>query len=120
MPSNFGIRALLAIGTAAILGTVAGTVARESAAAPKAAQMGGVWFVANYQGTFDATWRSSRPVLLPDAQHPFQCQGDDSSGSLTSSVRPQGKPFKVWIGTTSAAASCPSSSARPTRTRRAS
>ena len=98
MPSNSGIRALLAVGMAAILATVAGTVARESAAAPKAAQMGGVWFVANYQGTFDATWRSSRPVLLPDAQHPFQCQGDDSSGSLTSSVRPQGKPFKVWIG----------------------
>jgi hypothetical protein len=96
--SNFGIRALLAIGTAAILATVAGTVPRGSAAAPKAAQMGGVWFVAHYQGSFDATWRSSRPVLLPDAQHPYQCEGDDSSGSLTSSVRPQGKPFKVWIG----------------------
>jgi hypothetical protein len=98
MPSNFGIRALLAIGTAAILATVAGTMARGSAAAPKAAQMGGVWFVARYQGDLDATWRSSRPVLLPDAQHPFQCQGDDSSGSLTSSLRPQGKPFKVWVG----------------------
>jgi len=96
MRSAFAMRILLAIGTAAILATVAGT-ARGSSAAPKAAQMGGVWFVANYQGSFDATWRSSRPVLLPDAQHPFRCEGDDASGSLTSSLRPQGK-FKVWIG----------------------
>lgn len=98
MRSAFPRRVLLAIGVAAILATVAGTVARGSAAAPKAAEIGGVWFVVNYQASFDATWRSSRPVLLPDTQHPFQCEGDDASGSLTSSLRPQGKPFKVWVG----------------------
>jgi hypothetical protein len=98
MRASIEIRALLAIGAAAILATVAGTVARGSAAAPRAAQMGGVWFVASYEGTLDATWRSSSPVVLPDVQHPFRCGGDDSSGQLMSSVRPQRKAFKVWIG----------------------
>jgi hypothetical protein len=91
------MKVFLAIGATAVLAAVAGTTANGSSAAPKAGQMGGIWFTARYQGNFDATWRSSRPVQLPDAQHPFRCEGDDSSGELTSSVQPKGK-FKVWVG----------------------
>jgi hypothetical protein len=91
------MRVFLAIGATVVLAVVAGTTANGSDAAPKAAQMGGVWFTARYQGSFDATWRNSSPVELPDIQHPFRCGGGDLSGELTSSVQPQGK-FKVWIG----------------------
>ena len=96
--SHFGIRTLQALGVAALLAVAAGTVAHESVASPGAAQYGGVKFIVSYQGDFDATWHTSSPVVLPDAQHPFQCGGGDSSGSLTSSVRPQRRAFRIWAG----------------------
>jgi hypothetical protein len=97
MRSHFGIRTLLAFGVAAILAAVAGTVAGGSAAAPSAAQMGGVKFKVRYEGSFDATWHVSSPVLLPDPQHTYQCQGGDASGTLTSSVHSNSKPFLFYL-----------------------
>ena len=99
MRRHLPIRALLAIGVAAILAAAAGTVAGGSAAAPNARQsLPGVKFKVRYQGSLDATWHDSTPVLLPDAQHPFQCQGDDSSGTLTSSVQNNSKAFLFILG----------------------
>jgi hypothetical protein len=91
------MRVFLAIGATVVLAVVAGTTANGSDAAPKAAQMGGVWFNARYQASFDATWRTSSPLQLPDLQHPFRCGGGDASGELTSSLQPKGK-FKFWVG----------------------
>jgi hypothetical protein len=91
------MRVFLAIGAAVVLAAVAATTAGGSSAAPRAAQMGGVWFNARYQGSFDATWRQSAPVQLPDPQHPFNCGGGEESGELTSSVQPAGR-FKFWVG----------------------
>ena len=99
MRRHLPIRALLAIGAAAILAAAAGTVAGGSVAAPNARQsLPGVKFKVRYQGSLDATWHDSTPVLLPDAQHPFQCQGDDSSGTLTSSVQNNSKAFLFILG----------------------
>ena len=95
---TFRIRTLLAIGAAAILAAVAGTLAGGSVAAPSASQMDGVKFKVRYQGSLDATWHDSSPVVLPDTQHPFRCGGDDSSGTLTSSVHSNSKPFIFKLG----------------------
>jgi hypothetical protein len=91
------MKILLAIGATAVLAVFAGTIANGSSAAPRAAQMGGVWFNASYAASFDATWSQSSPVVLPTPDHPFQCGGGDLSGELTSSLQPGGK-FKVWVG----------------------
>ena len=93
MRSQHGIRTLSVIGVAAILAAVAGTVAGGSAAAPSAAQLDGVKFKVRYEGSFDATWHDSSPVVIPDPQHTFRCGGGDSSGTLTSSVHSNSKPF---------------------------
>jgi hypothetical protein len=84
---------VLAFGVAAILAAVAGTLAARSAAAPSAQQLAGVKFKVRYEGSFDATWHDSSPVVLPDPQHTFRCGGGDSSGTLTSSVHNNSKPF---------------------------
>lgn len=55
-------------------------------------------FLVRYQGSIEAAWRSSRLVVLPDVYHPFQCQGDDPSGTLTSSVRLGRTPFFISVG----------------------
>jgi hypothetical protein len=52
-----------------------------------------VKFVLQYRGSLTGTWRQSHTVLVPDANHPYQCVGNDGSGSLTSSVRPGSKPL---------------------------
>src|SRR5437763_3230537 len=98
MRRHFGIRTLLALAVAAILAAVAGTFAGGTSAAPSARQSGDVKFFVRYQGTFDATWHDSSPVVLPDANHPFQCGGEDSSGTLTSSVHNNSKPFIFTLG----------------------
>ena len=98
MRSKYGIRVLLAIGVAAVLAGAAGTLAGGSAAAPSASQLDGVKFKVRYQGSFDATWHDSSPVVLPDTQHPFRCGGGDSSGTLTSSVHSNSKPFVFKLG----------------------
>ena len=98
MAGQFGIRTLLAFGAATILAAVAATFAGGSAAAPSAQQMSGVAFFVRYQGKFDATWHDSSPVIVPDPNHSFQCGGDDSSGTLTSSVHNNSKPFILILG----------------------
>ena len=98
MRSKYGIRVLLAIGVAAVLAGAGGTLAGGSAAAPSASQLDGVKFKVRYQGSFDATWHDSSPVVLPDTQHPFRCGGGDSSGTLTSSVHSNSKPFVFKLG----------------------
>jgi hypothetical protein len=90
---------LLAFGATAILAVAVGTLAGVSTASPKAEQalMGGRKFIVRYQGSLEATWHNSRPVQTPDQNHTFRCEGDDSSGTLTSSVRPGSKPFVVRV-----------------------
>ena len=51
-----------------------------------------------YQGSLEATWHNNRPVQVPDPNHTFRCEGDDSSGTLTSSVRPGRNPFFITVG----------------------
>jgi hypothetical protein len=99
MRSRHAIRILLAIGVAALLAVLAGTLAERSTAAPSAHQgLSGVKFKVRYEGTFDATWHDSSPVQLPDPQHTFRCSGGDSSGTLTSSVHSNSKAFIFTLG----------------------
>jgi len=92
------IRTLSALGVAAILASVAATFAGGSAAAPRAGGSGYVKFFVRYQGSFDATWHDSSPVVVPDPNHTFRCGGGDSSGTLTSSVHNNSKPFIFMLG----------------------
>jgi hypothetical protein len=88
---------ILGSGVTAILAVAVGMLAGVSAASPQAEQalMGGPKFIVRYQGSLEATWHNDRPVQSPDQNHTFRCEGDDSSGTLTSSVRPGPKPFVV-------------------------
>jgi hypothetical protein len=85
---------VLSITLAVILSTAA-VVAGVSASSADAARQtaSGVRFVVTYRGTLQGTWQMSSPVLLPGPNEPYRCQGDSSSGSLTSSVAPGSRPF---------------------------
>jgi hypothetical protein len=95
---RIGGRALSAVAATAILAVAGAAFAGGSAASPSASQASGFKFRVVYKGSFEASWRSSRPVQVPDQNHTFRCEGDDSSGTLTSSVRPGSRPFFISFG----------------------
>ena len=101
MRSQDGTRIGLAISVVAALALVAGPMAGRSTAAPGAQQgLTGVKFNVRYEGSFDATWRTSTPVVVPDPNNRYRCRGGDQSGTLTSSVRSNTKPFVFILGKT--------------------
>jgi hypothetical protein len=90
---------VLAAGTAVVTLAVVGAVfAGGSAASPASSQGGPPRFRVVYQGSVEATWHNSRPVQVPDQNHTYRCEGNDSSGTLTSSVRPGRRPFFISVG----------------------
>lgn len=81
--SIFSATAILAIVVVAALGMPA-------AAKPQRAA-GGMKFVLDYHASLKATWHNTTAV------NQARCSGDDSSGSLTSSVRPGSKRYTLGL-----------------------
>jgi hypothetical protein len=83
------VKALLLVACAALVGTPAATASR--AVAPSV----GVKFVIQYRGSFEGKWHNT--VTKPASSNVYDCDGSDTSGTVTSSVRPGSTAFTVVV-----------------------
>ncbi len=77
--------------TKAILVVAIGTLCGIPAAAARPERPATVKFVLDYRGNLNASWHNTTAV------NQRSCSGDDTSGSLTSSIRPGSKRYTLVI-----------------------
>lgn len=85
------IRILSIFSATAILAIVVVTVGGMPAAAKPQRAAGGVKFVLDYHANLSATWHDTTAVNLS------RCSGDDTAGTLTSSVRPGSRRYTLVL-----------------------
>ena len=77
---------------AAVVG-LAAVLALAVAPAPASQRVSeSFWVVAQYEGSFEGSWRRSQPESWNGG---YQCKGQESSGTFRSTIRPASKPYAL-------------------------
>jgi hypothetical protein len=83
------VKTLLLLACVALAGAPAASASRS--VAPSV----GVKFVIQYRGSFEGKWHNT--VTKPPSGNVYDCDDSDTSGTVTSSVRPGSTPFTVVV-----------------------
>ena len=78
---------------AAAVAGLAAVLALAVAPAPASQRVNeSFWVVAQYEGSFEGSWRRSQPESWNGG---YQCKGQESSGTFRSTIRPGSKPYAL-------------------------